>query len=72
MTESEPPFAACNDGIFRTNLGLFGRFWYIRFDIKLHSAPESIKVRYLNFPILNTQELGFPAKLILKTGFLDL
>ena len=71
MTESDLPFAACKHGIFLKSFGLFSRFWYALFEINEHSAPLSIKVRYFCFPILNTQELGFPAKLILKTGFLD-
>ena len=71
MTESYLPFAACKQGIFLKSFGLFSRFWYALLEINEHSAPLSIKVRYFRFPILNTQELGFPAKLILKTGFLD-
>ena len=69
MTENDLPFAAGKQGIFLKSFSLFNRFWYALLAIKLneHSAPLSIKVRYFCFPILNTQELGFPSKLILKT-----
>ena len=70
MTESDLPFAVCKQGIILKSFGLFSRFWYALLEINEHSVPLSIKVRYFCFPILNTQELGFPAKLILKTGFL--